>query len=91
MNVYADSQLLFKAADFGLAVCQLERQTLGGLLAVANLKCRGRVNLALLLPAQLRHPLGTEMRRDVARDGEQRGRGDSDREDETHANEFSLR
>lgn len=29
LNVYTDSQLLFKATDFGLAVGQLERQTLG--------------------------------------------------------------
>lgn len=36
-----DSQLLFKATDFGLAVGQLERQTLGGLFAVATLQSRG--------------------------------------------------
>lgn len=29
LNVYTDSQLLFKATDFRLAVRQLERQTLG--------------------------------------------------------------
>lgn len=42
LNVrYTDSHLLFKATDFGLAVCQLERQTLGCFFTAATLKSRG--------------------------------------------------
>lgn len=41
VTLYTDSQLLFKATDFGPAVRQLERQTLGGLFAVAIQKCCG--------------------------------------------------
>lgn len=41
LTLYTDSQLLFKATDFSPAVRQLERQTLGGLFAVATQKCCG--------------------------------------------------
>lgn len=41
LTLYTDSQLLFKATDFGPAVRQLERQTFGGLFAVATQKCCG--------------------------------------------------
>lgn len=70
LNVYTDSQLLFKATDFGLAVCQLESQTLGWLFAVATLKSRGWVSLALLLPAQLCHPLGQRWRETEEREAD---------------------
>ena len=57
-HTHTHSQLLFKAAKFSLAVCQLECQTLGWLLAATTQGHRGCVSLALPVPTQLCHPLG---------------------------------
>lgn len=92
LNVYTDSQLLFKATDFGLAVRQLESQTLGWLFAVATLKSRGWVSLALLLPAQLCHPLGQRWRETEEREADiWTGNVKTHSLQGSHANHFHFR
>lgn len=66
-HIHTHSQLLFKAAEFGLAVCQLECQTLGWLLAVTTQGRRSWVSLGLPLPTQLCHPLGWRGGRETER------------------------